>query len=127
MMSANSHASVRIAVDLRYGNERNRDTKNMKITESNQLTNEEKFLASILLISLANAHNVALTAREVRDKHKDEQIAMALEMTAAHAYGSARDVIAMAPEKVRKVVEERFDAAMKELEPLKAEPPERLH
>jgi hypothetical protein len=33
----------------------------------------------------------------------------------------------MAPEKVRKVVEERFDAAMKELEPLKAEPPERLH
>ena len=126
-MSANSHASVRIAVDLRYGNERNRDTKNMKITESNQLTNEEKFLASILLISLANAHNVALTAREVRDKHKDEQIAMALEMTAAHAYGSARDVIAMAPEKVRKVVEERFDAAMKELEPLKAEPPERLH
>jgi hypothetical protein len=114
-------------VDLRYGNERNRDTKNMKITESNQLTNEEKFLASILLISLANAHNVALTAREVRDKHKDEQIAMALEMTAAHAYGSARDVIAMAPEKVRKVVEERFDAAMKELEPLKAEPPERLH
>jgi hypothetical protein len=99
----------------------------MKITESNQLTNEEKFLASILLISLANAHNVALTAREVRDKHKDEQIAMALEMTAAHAYGSARDVIAMAPEKVRKVVEERFDAAMKELEPLKAEPPERLH
>jgi hypothetical protein len=126
-MSANSHASVRIAVDLRYGNERNRDTKNMKITESNQLTNEEKFLASILLISLANAHNVARTAREVRDKHKDEQIAMALEMTAAHAYGSARDVIAMAPEKVRMVVEERFDAAMKELEPLKAEPPERLH
>jgi hypothetical protein len=94
---------------------------------SNELTNDEALLVSVLTMSLASAHNVAVTAGEVRDKHKDEQMAMSLEMLAAFAYGSARHVIAMAPEKVRKVVEENFDAAMKELEPLKEEPPERLH
>src|SRR6476619_833400 len=98
-----------------------------KTTDSHELTNEEKLLVSVLAMSLANAHNVEVNAKHVREKHKDEEIALSLEMTAAHAYESARSVIASAPEKVRKTVEELFDAAMKEAEPLKGEPPETLH
>jgi hypothetical protein len=122
----NSHVSVRIAVDLRYDDNRKRKESPMKTTDSHELTDDEKVLASVLLTWLATAHNVEMNANQVREKHKDEQIASDLEMTAARAYESARDVIVLAPEKVRKAVEELFDAAL-EGERLKGKPPESLH
>jgi hypothetical protein len=99
----------------------------MKTTDSHELTEEESLLVSVLAMALLNAHNVAVNAKDVREKHKDEEISLSLEMTAAHAYDSARNVIAAAPEKVRKTVEELFDAAMKEAEQPKGMPPETLH
>ena len=91
------------------------------------LTDDEKLLAGVLLMSLANAYNVETNANQVREKYKDEQIAMSLEMTAAHAYQSARTIIAKAPEKVRKAVEEVFDSTMAKEKELKGEAPESLH
>jgi hypothetical protein len=41
----------------------------MKTTDSHELTEEESLLVSVLAMALLNAHNVAVNAKDVREKH----------------------------------------------------------